>query len=74
MVAVSTVLAAGWSIDTGGGQHFGDVPPANPFYDYVETAYGMGIISGYAGGTFKPGNNATRGQIAKIVFNALTAP
>jgi hypothetical protein len=29
-----------------------------------------GIISGYADGTFRPGNDITRGQIAKMVANA----
>jgi competence protein ComEC len=29
-----------------------------------------GIISGYSDGTFKPGNEITRGQIAKMVSNA----
>ena len=38
------------------------------------TAFNRNIISGYAGGIFRPGNNATRGQVAKIVYNALTAP
>jgi hypothetical protein len=29
-----------------------------------------GVISGYADGTFRPGNDATRGQISKMVSNA----
>ena len=44
------------------------------FYDYIETAYHHGIISGYADGTFRPGNSATRGQICKIVYDALLNP
>jgi len=50
------------------------VPADNPFYQYVETAYAHGIMSGYGDGTFRPGNNATRGQIAKIIFSAVTQP
>ena len=46
---------------------------SDTFYGYIETAYNRGIISGYADGTFRPGNNATRGQISKIVYNAITA-
>jgi hypothetical protein len=64
------VRASGWPINTTGGPHFSDVPTDNPFYCYVETAYNHGIISGYADSTFRPGNNATRGQIATIVYNA----
>jgi hypothetical protein len=68
------VLAEGWAIDTAGGPHFSDVPASHPFYQYIETAYNHGIISGYADGTFRPGTYATRGQISKIVFTAITQP
>jgi hypothetical protein len=39
----------------------------------VEAAVCHGIINGYADGTFRPSNNATRGQISKIVYLALTS-
>jgi hypothetical protein len=65
------VAARGWAIDTTGGPHFSDVPASDPFYGYIETAFNRGIISGYADITFRPGNNATRAQISKIVYNAL---
>lgn len=77
------VLAEGWPSDTTGGPHFNDVPTDNPFYNMIETAFNKGIISGYGcggpgepcpGSYFRWGNNATRGQIAKIVYNAVTAP
>jgi carboxypeptidase T len=68
------VLARQWGTDTTGGPHFSDVPPTHPFYEHIETAYAHGIISGYDDGTFRPGNDATRGQIAKIVYLAVTAP
>jgi hypothetical protein len=68
------VIARGWPIDTGGGPHFTDVPPTHPFYPFIETAYNRGVVSGYAGGTFRVGANATRGQIAKIVWGALQQP
>ena len=68
------VLAEGWPIDTTGGPHFTDVPVADPFYGFVETAFNHAIISGYSDGTFRPGNNATRGQISKIVYGAVTGP
>ncbi len=68
------VLAGGWELDTHGGPHFSDVPTSDPFYSYIETAYNHQIISGYSDGTFRPGSNATRGQISKIVYNAVTQP
>jgi hypothetical protein len=68
------VLAEGWDITTAGGPHFADVPPGSPFYEYVETAYNRQIVSGYSDGTFRWGSNATRAQISKIVYNAITQP
>jgi hypothetical protein len=68
------VLAQQWEIDTYGGPHFSDVPPTDPFYGFIETAFNHNIISGYADGTFRPGSSATRGQIAKIVHLAITNP
>jgi hypothetical protein len=52
------------------GQSFSDVPPGHTFYEFVERMATRGIISGYADGTFRPENNATRGQISKVVANA----
>jgi hypothetical protein len=68
------VVAEGWEINTSGGPHFTDVPTTHPFYSFVETAYNRAIISGYADNTFRPGNNATRGQISKIVYLAIQSP
>jgi hypothetical protein len=64
------VLAEGWSIYTPPAPTFSDVPPADPFYQYIETAYARGIISGYADGTFRPYAYVTRGQLCKIVVLA----
>jgi hypothetical protein len=52
------------------GQTFTDVAPSSTFYEYVERMAGRGIIGGYSDGTFRPNNNATRGQTAKISSNA----
>ncbi len=66
--------AAGYT-ETPTGQAFVDIPPSHPFYLYVERIAARGTISGYpCGGAgepcpgvyFRPGNNATRGQMAKI--------
>jgi hypothetical protein len=65
------VLAEEWALYTPPVPTFSDVPEEHPFFGHIETAYSRGIISGYADGTFRPGNNATRGQICKIVYNAI---
>jgi N-acetylneuraminic acid mutarotase len=63
-------------------QSFADVPIGSTFHMYIERMASRGIISGYACGGpgepcgrdnkpyFRPGANATRGQISKIVANA----
>ncbi|MFL5734753.1 MAG: S-layer homology domain-containing protein [Chloroflexia bacterium] len=66
------VVAAGWQILNPPGPTFSDVLPGSDFYQYVETAYARGIISGYNDRSFHPGANATRGQISKIIYQALT--
>jgi hypothetical protein len=72
------VLAEGWTISRPAAPTFRDVPAGDAFYGFVETAYSHGIISGYGCGSgcmeFRPGNNATRGQICKIVYLAITQP
>ena len=61
--------AAGFS-EAVTGQTFTDVPPSHTFYLYIERMARRGIINGYSDGTFRSHNNATRGQIAKIVSNS----
>lgn len=65
--------------DPAGPQLFEDVAPGSTFYDFVQRLTNRGVMGGYpCGGAgepcragnkpyFRPGNNATRGQIAKIV-------
>ncbi len=68
------VGAQAWTVNTTGGPHFSDVAPGTTFYNAIETAVNHNIISGYNDGTFRPSTNATRGQISKIIYGALTAP
>lgn len=49
---------------------FSDVTQSSTFYPYVMCLVGRGVISGYSDGTFRPGNDVTRGQIAKVVSNS----
>ena len=72
------MLAEGWTLADPATSTFIDVPANYAFYRYIETAYSHGIISGYSCGVecleFRPGSSATRGQICKIVYNAVTQP
>ena len=68
------VTAEGWPIDLTGAPHFTDVPAGSTFYNWIETAVNRGILTGYSDGTFRPGNPATRGQLSKIVYNAIIQP
>jgi hypothetical protein len=69
-----------WPVDTSGGPHFVDVPAEHPFYQYIETAYNRGVISGYAcggpgepcpGSYFRWANSVTRGQLSKVIHRAV---
>jgi hypothetical protein len=64
----------GWTPRNPATASFSDVPVASTFYQYIETAVCYGVLGGYSDGTFRPGTNATRGQIAKIVWGARTNP
>jgi N-acetylneuraminic acid mutarotase len=49
---------------------FSDVPTNHTFYNEIRCLACRGVIGGYADGTFRPGNDITRGQISKMVSNA----
>jgi len=74
----------GWAVGSAGkifqynplspGQRFYDVPTTDPFYSYIEYMAAHNIVSGYADNTFRPGNNISRGQLAKMVVIGLGWP
>jgi hypothetical protein len=64
------VSGFGMQLNPGNTSHFADVPVGSPFFQYIETAYGSGLISGYGDGNFRPNDNVTRGQAAKVVYIA----
>jgi hypothetical protein len=66
--AIATATAS--STPTACSVQFSDVPSGDQFYAFIRCLACHGIISGYSGGTFRPGNDITRGQIAKVVSNA----
>lgn len=47
----------------------GKIPSYAAFY--IQTMAAQGIISGYEDNTFRPNNNITRGQMAKILYNLM---
>src|SRR5439155_12411207 len=73
-LAKIVVRGYGMNIYTPAAPTFRDVPATDPFYTVIETAYHQGIISGYSCGPncleYRPGNNITRAQLAKIVVLA----
>jgi hypothetical protein len=82
-IAKIVVLAAQWPLQNPATATFADVRVGSTFFQYVETAYAHTILAGYpCGGAgepclppgnrpyFRPGNNATRAQISKIVYLA----
>ena len=71
MVVAAAGRVEGWPLLDPPAATFSDVPRGSAFYPFVETAVCHGVISGYAGGVFRPGNSATRGQIAKIEYLAV---
>jgi hypothetical protein len=73
-IAKIVVLSEGWTPFTPPTPTFIDVPAGHAFYAYVETAHQHAIIQGYSDGTYRPANPATRGQLSKIVYEAVTEP
>jgi hypothetical protein len=67
-------IAQRWVLVDPVNPRFSDVGVDNPFYVFIETTAGHNVISGYPDGTFHWGSNATRGQLSKIVYNAITEP
>ena len=63
------VANAGAFYETVTGQTFNDVAPGDTFYEYIERVARREVVGGYSDGTFRPYNNATRGQVSKFVSN-----
>lgn len=50
---------------------FSDVKEGHHFYEGVMNLTARGVINGYTDGTYRPGENITRAQAAKILASAL---
>jgi S-layer homology domain/Putative binding domain, N-terminal len=51
-------------------QRFADVPPSNPFYNFIDRMGALNITSGCGGGNYCPSDNVTRGQMAVFLVRA----
>ena len=49
---------------------FPDVPPSNPFFDYIETLADDQITSGCGGGNYCPNGTVTRAQMAVFLLRS----
>lgn len=71
----TAVAATGASVvapnTTDASTSFKDVPSTHNFYNDVTNLSERSIIKGFEDGTFRPGENVTRGQVAKIIAGAL---
>lgn len=78
---------ANWTLEDPPSNTFEDVLVGSTFFRFVETAASHGILVGYPCGNppagachsenkpyFLPGANATRAQISKVVYLAVTYP
>lgn len=54
----------------GNSSTFLDVPPANPFYDFIETIARDGISSGCGNGNYCPDPGVTRAQMAVFLLKS----
>lgn len=59
-----------FSPPTPASQRFGDVPPSNPFYNFIDRMGALGITQGCGGGNYCPTLSVTRAQMAAFLVRA----
>ncbi len=57
----------------GAGKEFTDVAQGEWYYNTVQTASALGIVSGYEDGSFRPNNSITREEMAVMTLRAAEA-
>lgn len=70
-MAVLVVRALGYSDVTSGTSTFTDMDGYGWAEPYISVAQGLGIISGYGDGTFRPGNTVSYDEAATMLVAAL---
>lgn len=68
LVAVFAGLLLAPSVTEAQAAGFKDVPESHPYHVQIETLAQLGIINGYADGTFRPDNQLTRQQFTKMTI------
>lgn len=66
-------IAGGETSEVSGEMNFSDVSEDDWFAAVVSTAYDAEITEGYSDGTFRPGNNISRAEVAAIAVRAFEA-
>ncbi len=64
-------LAANIEVEAEGSSEFPDIAESDWFFGYVKKARELGIVGGYANGSFGPADPMTRGQVAKVIIMLL---
>lgn len=59
-----------FSPPTPASQRFADVPPSNPFYNFIERMGALGITQGCGGPNYCPSLSVTRAQMAAFLVRA----
>jgi hypothetical protein len=67
-------LAKGWTPLAPDPPSFSDVPATYWAFGFVEAVRAHGVVAGYADGTFRPANEATRSQLSRMLSTALQLP
>jgi hypothetical protein len=63
-----------YNCGSAGGSHFPDVYITDAYCRHVNYLWARDVIGGYADGTFRPGTNVTRSQMAKFIAEGLSLP
>lgn len=64
------VMEAGYELLNPASAHFPDVAVGSTYFQYIETAWSNGIITGFPDGTFKPAATVQRDQFAVMAVKA----
>ncbi|HWK24791.1 MAG TPA: 5'-nucleotidase C-terminal domain-containing protein [Ureibacillus sp.] len=69
--ALASSLVLVTPVQTQAATSFKDVSTSDSHYEAITNLADLGIINGYPDGTYKSGNQITRGQVASIIANIL---
>ncbi|WP_245987632.1 S-layer homology domain-containing protein [Ureibacillus endophyticus] len=70
-MALATTAAVVVPVTAEVNNPFTDVKPGSSHYEGIVSLYNQGIVTGITSTSFKPNQNATRGETAQFIANAL---